>query len=107
MVIKLVAKVERVVRAGIHKMGSVGERGEIRSAGDLPLPSRVEIEFDAGRDGSCTMYRYTDCDVFCGDTWHEDLAEAFGQANFEYGLSEKDFVEVGGEPSSETPPKRT
>ena len=37
------------------------------------------------------MYRYTDAGQFCGDTWHENLDAAFGEAETEYGLTENDF----------------
>ncbi len=37
------------------------------------------------------MYRYTDAGEICGDTWHPNLMDAFAQAEFEYGLSERDF----------------
>jgi hypothetical protein len=37
------------------------------------------------------MYRYTHDGQFCGDTWHETLAAAFEQAEFEYGLTPGDF----------------
>lgn len=40
------------------------------------------------------MQEYTDADEFCGDTWHENLRNAFKQAEYEYGLSERDFVQV-------------
>ena len=40
------------------------------------------------------LYRYTDTGEFCGDTWHESLGDAFAQAEYEYGLSERDFVQV-------------
>jgi hypothetical protein len=40
------------------------------------------------------IYRYTDGDDFCGDTWHQNLEDAFAAAKEEYGLSEKDFTVV-------------
>ena len=40
------------------------------------------------------IYRYTDGDDFCGDTWHQNLEDAFAAAEEEYGLSEKDFTVV-------------
>lgn len=90
---KLVAKVTRVLRPGIHKIGGVRE-GEVRPGAELPLPHRVEIELEGGRQDPCMMYRYTDGGEFCGDTWHETLDAAFAEAKSEYGLVEDDFSQA-------------
>jgi len=91
--IKLVARVTRVIRPGIHKIGTI-VNGEVRPVADLPLPSRVVIELDGGREEPCMMYRYTDDEEFCGDTWHQTLEDVLLQAEYEYGLSETDFTEI-------------
>lgn len=91
--IRVVARVTRVLRPGIHKIGTIAS-GELQPGLDLSLPSRVEIELEGGRDEPCRMFRYTDAGESCGDTWHATLPDAFSQAAFEYGLSESDFAEV-------------
>jgi len=91
---KYVARVTEVLRTGIHKIGDIQD-GEVRPVVDLPLPDRVEIEIKADRTMQpCMMYRYTDAGEFCGDTWHETLEDAFEQAEFEYGLFQRDFQVV-------------
>lgn len=90
---KYVARVEQVLRGGIHTIGAI-VNGEIFPIANLPAPSRVEIELDGERDESCSMCRYTDAGEFCGDTWHESLDAAFEQALFEYGLTASDFRKV-------------
>ncbi|HEY3322431.1 MAG TPA: hypothetical protein VGP72_18355 [Planctomycetota bacterium] len=90
---KYVARVTKVLHTGIHTVGGVRD-GKIETVANLPLPTFVEIELDAGPDGPCMFYRYTDDGQFCGDTWHQTLADAFEAAAFEYGLTENDFKEV-------------
>ena len=86
---KYVAVITRALQPEIHKMGEV-RNGEL--CGEvLPRPDRVEIECD-GPGQPCTMFRYTSAGEFCGDTWHESWDGAISQSEFEYGLSEKDFV---------------
>ena len=89
---KLVAKVQRVLRPGIHGIGTI-EDGKVVRKEDFPNPDRVVIEVD-GSGTACMMYRYTRTGDLCGDTWHEDLESAYGQAEYEYGLRGEDFVEV-------------
>ncbi len=95
---KYIARVKQVLRPGIHKIGMIQDDRPVPVA-DLPLPDHVEIEIEGGPDQPCMMYRYTDAGEFCGDTWHENLRKAFAQAEYEYGLSERDFVRManGGE----------
>jgi hypothetical protein len=90
---KYVAQVTQVLRPGIHKIGTIRD-GTPEAVADLPLPTRVEIELDGGPEQPCMMYRYTDGDDFCGDTWHQNLTDAFAAAKEEYGLSQKDFTVV-------------
>jgi len=89
---KYVARVTQVLRTGIHKIGTVRD-GKVIPIAELPLPNRVEIELKGDPSKPCMMFRYTDSNDFCGDTWHESLDAAFGQAEFEYGILPKDFSE--------------
>jgi hypothetical protein len=88
---KYMARVERVLQPGIHKI-AVSRGAGPPSMEDLPWPDRVEIEPEGGPDEPCRMYRYTQQDEPCGDTWHENLGAAFAQAAYEYGLSPREFV---------------
>ena len=90
---KFVVSVKRDLLPGIHKIGTF-QKDEFRPVADLPLPNRVEIEMDGGRQDPCVMYRYTDGGEFCGDTWHENLDAAFDKAKSEYGLIEDDFSQA-------------
>lgn len=87
---KYLARVKQVLRPDIHKIGAI-EDDAVKVVADMPLPDRVEIVMDGSDDDSCVMYRYTDDDEFCGDTWHETLQHAFEQAAFEYGLRAEEF----------------
>jgi hypothetical protein len=87
---KNVARVDRVLQPGIHKVAEIRD-GDVHPIADMPHPVRVEIELQAGPEQPCMMYRYTSADELCGDTWHATLADAFHQAKFEYGLSQADF----------------
>ncbi|BAU46689.1 hypothetical protein SVA_0107 [Sulfurifustis variabilis] len=90
---KYIAKVRQVLRKDIHKLATI-EDGEVKVIGPLPLPDRVEIELDGSETEPCKMYRYTEDDEFCGDTWHETFEYALDQAAFEYGLKREDFEPV-------------
>jgi len=87
---KYTARVTRVLHGGIHFTATL-ENGKPERAADLPSANVVEIEL-TDPSGPCTLYRFTDSREFCGDTWHKTLAEAFAQAQYEYGLSERDFT---------------
>jgi len=91
---RYVAQVRQVLHPGIHKIGTI-RSGRVAPVADMPLPDRVVIELEAGPDQQCMMYRYTETGDFCGDTWHQNLKDAFAQAGFEYGLSEQDFTLAG------------
>jgi len=86
---KYVARIKQVPRA-IHHIGGLRD-GKIQPIADLPPPQRIEIELDGGLEEPCMMYRYTESGEFCGDTWHQTLRDAIKQAEYEYGLSDKDF----------------
>jgi len=92
---KYVAHVNSVLRA-IHNVGSIRDGAPVPGT-PLPRPNRVEIEVQGDRSQPCMMYRYTDAGVFCGDTWHQTLADAFEQAAHEYGLAESDFCGSSGD----------
>ena len=89
---KYVAHVKTLLRS-IHSVGSIRE-GTLETGARLPHPDRVEIQLQGGPQNPCSIYRYTNSGDFCGDTWHQNLADAFAQAEYEYGLSESDFVTV-------------
>jgi len=88
---KYTARVTRIVKRGMHRIGSVTEDGRGAAVGVLPEPDRVEIQVETGANGWCMMIRYTDSGEFCGDTWHKTLRDAFAQATSEFGLAEADF----------------
>lgn len=91
---KYVAKVVTVLQRGIHTRGlPSGPMTEIS------LAVRVEIELDGAESDPCMMYRYADDEDFSGDTWHQSLADAFAQAEFEYGLQPSDFLPVSNHKS--------
>ena len=89
---KYVARVRQVLQPGIHKVARI-EDGRVVPTHDMPLPERVEIEVESA-GVACMLFRYTRAGDVCGDTWHEDLAAAIDQAQFEYGLRREDFLEV-------------
>jgi hypothetical protein len=49
----------------------------------MPVPSILVIE--AQPDGFYLLIGYAADGAFAGDTWHEDVADAKGQATFAYG----------------------
>ena len=84
------AKVKQVLQSDIHKIGTI-ENGELKTVSSMPQAARVEIELEGSESDSCIMNRLTKNDEFCGDTWHENFADALSQASFEYGLERGDF----------------
>jgi hypothetical protein len=94
---KCIARVRNVLQTGIHKIAKI-ENGGFASLDPMSLPERVEIEASDG--GECMMYRYTRSGELCGDTWHEDIESAFGQAEFEYGLKREDFLVLHDSPQA-------
>jgi len=85
---KYVAQVATVLRR-VQKVGNVVD-GVPRAISDLPDADRIEI-VPGKFEGSFMIYRYTRDGEFCGDTWHQNLDDAFHQAKYEYGLQESDF----------------
>ena len=90
MIMIYVAKVEQILHSDIHKVGTI-ENDELRVVKSMPQADRVEIELEGSENDPCMMYRFTDNDEFCGDTWHENFSDALSQAAFEYGLKREDF----------------
>ena len=72
---KLVATVQRDVGATSHTV----------CGAELPRARRVEIE---GRAGEYFLIRYGERNEFAGDTWHQTIEEAKGQAKFEFGIED-------------------
>jgi hypothetical protein len=49
------------------------------------MPQASVLTLMRDTDGSIDLYRFAPGGVAAGDTWHPDIAEAKGQAEFEYG----------------------
>lgn len=88
---KYIARVTQVLKPGIHKIGTIRD-GKPVAVADMPLPNRIEIELEGEPSEPCMIYRYTDTGDFCGDTWHQNLEDAFAAAEAEYGLFAEDFT---------------
>lgn len=88
---KYIAEVKQVLRSNIHRIGTF-EGGKLRTVEFFPNAERVEIEIEGDEDSPCMMYRYTNGDEFCGDTWHETFQDALKEALLEYGLKREDFM---------------
>jgi len=87
---RLVATVIEVRQRGIHRVAALVDGKPVR-LNDMPDARTVEIT-SAEKDGSgCILVRYSEAGKVCGDTWHATLADAFHQADFEYGLQPDDF----------------
>jgi hypothetical protein len=86
-----VARVTQFLRPGIHKLGGIrGDSPEV--VGDMQLPDRVEFKLDGEPDEPCMIYRYTDSGDFCGDTWHQNLEDAFAAAEESTGCLLKSLL---------------
>ncbi len=80
-------------------IGDLGARAQTAhswvSDGKLwPMPWPEVIVLEESPDGHVMLYRYRRDGTFCGDTWHEDVEAAQGQASFEYGDQLGGWVEV-------------
>ncbi|MDZ7616939.1 MAG: hypothetical protein U1E05_08045 [Patescibacteria group bacterium] len=73
-----------------HKEGEVQLDGTI-IAKDLPSAAIIEIVEEGT---GVYLYRYDKDERCVGDTWHLTIAEAKGQAEFEYGVASDDWVET-------------
>ena len=51
----------------------------------LAMPRASVLVLMRDTDGSIYLYRFAPSGVAAGDTWHPDIAQAKGQAEFEYG----------------------
>ena len=58
----------------------------------MPLPDVLLLE--ATDDAGVMLFRWTSSGDFGGDTWHESLEDAKHQAEYEYGSSLGNWVEV-------------
>ena len=70
-----------------HVRGASGDGEEVMSWPDVVL-----LQADAAQ--GTMLYRYTSSGAFCGDTWHETVAAAKHQAEFEYGAALGAWVAV-------------
>jgi hypothetical protein len=87
---KYIANITTVLHKDIHKIGTIINK-EIVPIKDMPLAERIELE-ENKNNYSCMIIRFTKDGQFCGDTWHENIDDAFAQAKYEYGLERSDFV---------------
>ena len=90
---KYTARVTQVLKSDIHKIGGIRD-GKPVPVADMPLPNKIEIEWNGDPGQPCMIYRFTNSGDFCGDTWHANLDDAFASAEEEYGLSPKNFILV-------------
>ena len=92
----LKAYVVRVTGKTVHSIGEIVE-GNVVPKQRMPDAAWVVIE---EMNGSCYLYRYSKTGDEVGDTWHETVDEAKGQAEFEYDIRDADwFEERSGDPS--------
>jgi hypothetical protein len=83
---KLRAVVRNVMGKTVHLRGeSVVDGGGVSL---LPAPISVEV---VEQDGVFYLLRLDDDGKCIADTWHESIEAAKAQANFEYGIREKDW----------------
>ena len=80
---RLKAEVQRCSGKTIHFIGT------FQKAEQLPPPAWVEIVQEAE---GFYLLRYNSEGHFLADTWHQTLAEAKEQAQFEYYIEEKDWI---------------
>jgi hypothetical protein len=83
---KLRAVVRNVTGKTVHLRGERVVDGI--GASTLPAPTSVEV---VEQDGAFYLLRLDDDGKCIADTWHETVAAAKAQANFEYGIREEDW----------------
>ena len=87
---KLKAKVLKVLGNTRHAQGHI-DGDHVVDDGALPTPAWVQIE----PDGDAYLLLYLDANGdSITDTWHQTLDDAKGQAEFEFGTTEKDWKTV-------------
>jgi hypothetical protein len=59
----------------------------------VSLPDPVEVEA-VEEDGAVYLFRLDASGKCIADTWHETMESAKAQANFEFGIDERDWKEV-------------
>ncbi|MDB6057762.1 MAG: hypothetical protein JWO95_1606 [Verrucomicrobiales bacterium] len=87
---KYLARVKQVLMPGTHAWARRVSNGKVQYDG-MPNPDYVFIECGSEQNPSCQMHRYKDDGTFCGDTWHEDIAQAKQRAKDEYGIADGDW----------------
>ena len=91
---KFVAPVRRKTGKAHHSLGSVSKEGHPIAATPFAPATRAEIEPSDGASKACFLIRYDEHGSFAGDRWHESLAAAKEQAEWEFGILISDWREV-------------
>ena len=64
------------------------------SKGERPFPPFVALEIaSCPGDESCYLFHICE-NGWCADTWHESEADAIGQAEYEFGVAQSEWVDV-------------
>ena len=82
--LRLWATVKRVKGTCVHTFATIDESGPVPTE---RMADAARLEIDEA-DGAFYLIRLAANGDFAGDTWHETLEDAFGQAEFEYELDE-------------------
>ena len=88
--IRIRARVVKITGACRHYQGQLGPEGPIRGQ-EFPETHFVEIE--QGNEGFYMFYFDKEGECFT-DGWYPSLEEAKAQANFEFAISDEDWVTV-------------
>lgn len=64
----------------------------------MPFPSVVVIEEEEGHPGFF-LYGYAPDGAFAGDTYHQSIDEALGQASYQYGIPSSAWRVIGDPPT--------
>lgn len=87
---KLRAAVDRSTGKARHAIGSI-ESGKLCTLDTIECPSFVEIvEYEDGT----YLFRYDAAGVSTSDTWHESVADAKKQAEFEFEIPSEGWEEM-------------
>lgn len=87
---RLKANVTKVLGNTRHAYGHV-ENGVVIDDGECRKPAWVQIVADG--DAFLLLY-FDEHGKWITDTWHQTLDEAKGQAEFEFGIAERDWETV-------------
>jgi hypothetical protein len=88
--LKYEALVRRVTGKTTNSYGTI-ENGRPVEQSLMPPANRLRIEEG---DGGFLLLRYAVEGAFGGCSWHATLAEAMGQAKFEYEVEGEDWREI-------------